>query len=63
MEHMTALQRGPAELIQVGDGVFAYIQPDGGYAGWLVPGHRVDVIAALRDMVAYNGGKPLSCHA
>jgi len=24
---------------------------------------RVDVIAALTDMVAYNGGLPLSCYA
>jgi cyclase len=25
--------------------------------------HQVDVAAALTDMVAYNGGKPLSCYA
>jgi cyclase len=23
----------------------------------------VDLVAALTDMVAYNGGRPLSCHA
>ncbi len=33
------------------------------YADLGAPGHRVDLHAALRDMVAYNGGKPLSCHA
>jgi cyclase len=27
------------------------------------PGAPIDVIAALTDMVAYNGGKPLTCHA
>jgi len=26
-------------------------------------GHRVDVDAALADMVTYNGGEPLTCHA
>jgi cyclase len=26
-------------------------------------GARIDVTAALRDMVAYNGGRPLTCHA
>jgi cyclase len=26
-------------------------------------GATIDVIAALTDMVAYNGGKPLTCHA
>ena len=33
------------------------------YADLGAPGHRVDVRAVLLDMVAYNGGKPLSCHA
>lgn len=33
------------------------------YADLGAPGHRVDVIAALTDMVAYNNGRPLSCHA
>ncbi len=33
------------------------------YADLGAPGHQVDVIAALRDMVAYNNGKPLSCYA
>jgi cyclase len=27
------------------------------------PGARIDTAAALRDMVAYNGGRPLPCHA
>ncbi len=27
------------------------------------PGARIDTERALRDMVAYNGGRPLSCHA
>ena len=27
------------------------------------PGARIDVAAALADMVAYNGGRPLSCYA
>jgi cyclase len=26
-------------------------------------GARIDVVAALKDMVAYNGGRPLTCHA
>lgn len=26
-------------------------------------GARIDTAAALRDMVAYNGGRPLTCHA
>jgi len=50
----------------------------GGYAGWLDPerivgnlhrayaeieGRAVDVGAAFTDMIAWNGGQPLSCHA
>jgi len=27
------------------------------------PGDRIDLDAAFRDMVAYNGGRPLDCHA
>jgi cyclase len=27
------------------------------------PGDRIDVMAALSDMVTYNGGRPLSCCA
>jgi hypothetical protein len=26
-------------------------------------GGDVDIVAALFDMIAYNGGKPLSCYA
>jgi len=33
------------------------------YADLGAPGHQIDVLAALLDMVAYNGGKPLSCYA
>jgi cyclase len=29
---------------------------------WL-PGARIDVVAALADMVTYNGGQPLTCYA
>ncbi|HYZ52546.1 MAG TPA: MBL fold metallo-hydrolase [Streptosporangiaceae bacterium] len=36
----------------------AYAELDGA-----PPGARIDTMAALRDMVAYNGGKPLTCHA
>jgi cyclase len=27
------------------------------------PGARIDVVAALADMVTYNGGQPLTCYA
>ncbi|WP_328912428.1 MULTISPECIES: MBL fold metallo-hydrolase [unclassified Streptomyces] len=36
----------------------AYAELDG--AG---PGARIDTAAAYRDMVVYNGGRPLTCHA
>ena len=36
----------------------AYLELSGGE-----PGAPLDVTGALRDMVAYNGGKPLTCHA
>lgn len=36
----------------------AYAELDGAK-----PGERIDVRAALTDMVAYNGGKPLTCSA
>jgi cyclase len=36
----------------------AYAELDGA-----PPGARIDVAAALADMVAYNGGRPLSCYA
>jgi cyclase len=29
----------------------------------VAPGAPIDVMAAIQDMIAYNGGKPLSCHA
>ncbi len=36
----------------------AYAELDGAE-----PGARIDVVAALGDMITYNGGKPLSCYA
>ncbi|MPZ80196.1 MAG: MBL fold metallo-hydrolase [Actinophytocola sp.] len=36
----------------------AYAELDG-----TEPGGQIDAVAALRDMVAYNGGKPLTCLA
>ena len=36
----------------------AYAELDGA-----APGARIDAPAALTDMVAYNGGRPLTCHA
>jgi cyclase len=36
----------------------AYAEADG-----TAPGGRIDIFAALDDMVAYNGGQPLSCYA
>ena len=36
----------------------AYAELDGA-----PPGSRIDVVAALADMVTYNGGQPLTCYA
>jgi cyclase len=36
----------------------AYLELDGGE-----PGAPVDLVPTLTDMVAYNGGRPLTCHA
>ncbi len=36
----------------------AYLELDGAE-----PGAPIDFVGALRDMVTYNGGRPLSCHA
>ncbi len=36
----------------------AYAELDGA-----APGARIDVMAAISDMIAYNGGRPLSCFA
>ena len=36
----------------------AYAELDGA-----APGARIDIRAAITDMVAYNGGRPLSCYA
>ena len=36
----------------------AYAELDGA-----PPGTRIDIAAALTDMVTYNGGQPLTCHA
>lgn len=42
----------------VGNLYRAYAELDG-----VEPGASLDAAAALRDMVAYNGGRPLTCHA
>jgi cyclase len=53
---------GYAELLDaeriVGNLHRAYAELDGAE-----PGAPIDLAAALSDMVAYNGGKPLSCYA
>ena len=53
---------GFAELLDaeriVGNLHRAYAELDG-----TPPGGQIDVLAALVDMVAYNGGKPLTCYA
>ena len=36
---------------------YAELAPDA------VPGAPIDVVAGLADMIAYNGGRPLTCHA
>ena len=36
----------------------AYAELDGA-----APGAKIDVMAAIGDMITFNGGKPLSCHA
>jgi cyclase len=36
----------------------AYAELDGAE-----PGAEIDVLAAIQDMIAFNGGKPLTCHA
>jgi cyclase len=36
----------------------AYAELDGA-----APGAQIDVMAAIGDMIAFNGGQPLSCHA
>lgn len=42
----------------VGNLYRAYAELDGGE-----PGRQIDGAAALADMVSFNGGRPLSCHA
>jgi cyclase len=53
---------GYAELLDaeriVGNLHRAYAELDG-----TPRGGQIDIIAALSDMVAYNGGKPLTCYA
>jgi cyclase len=52
------------ETVEVSDGVYvgnlyrAYAELAGGERG-----APVDALAALADMVAFNGGMPLACHA
>jgi cyclase len=41
----------------------AYVELDEGELDGTERGAPVDIIAALTDMVTYNGGKPLTCHA
>jgi len=41
------------EVTQISEGIYAYLQPDG--SGHLGP--------AFAGMIAYNGGRPLTCHA
>jgi cyclase len=36
----------------------AYAELDGAE-----PGAQIDVLAAIQDMIAFNGGRPLTCHA
>ena len=36
----------------------AYAELDGA-----APGAPIDVMAAIGDMITYDGGEPLSCHA
>jgi cyclase len=42
---------------------YADLGAAGGADGSSAEGSSVDVIAALTDMIAYNGGQPLSCYA
>ena len=42
---------------------YADLGAAGGADGSSADGSSVDVIAALTDMIAYNGGQPLSCYA
>jgi cyclase len=58
------------EAIEVSEGIYTYIQPNGTWylnnTGFLVGSRGVvsiDVGAAFADMVSYNGGRPLACHA
>jgi len=43
------------EVTQISEGIYVYLQPDGS-------GH-LDVDPAFAGMIAYNGGRPLTCHA
>jgi hypothetical protein len=65
------------EVRGVCEDVYAYLQPDGSWylnntgflvsdAGELDGGERggpLDIARALGEMVAYNSGQPLTCHA
>ncbi|HYB47214.1 MAG TPA: hypothetical protein VED20_07635 [Streptosporangiaceae bacterium] len=46
------------EVSQISEDIYAYLQPDG---SWYL--NNTDLVHALGDMVAYNGGRPLTCHA
>jgi hypothetical protein len=50
------------EVSQISEGIYAYLQPDGSW--WLNnTGFLVSSTGVISDMVAYNGGRPLTCHA
>jgi cyclase len=57
------------EIIEVSEGVYAYLQPDGSWyinnTGFLVSGTGVISVdtASTERRTHGNGGQPLSCHA
>ncbi len=50
------------ELREVCEDVYAYLQPDG---SWYLKerGAPADLVRAFGEMVAHNGGQPLTCRA
>jgi hypothetical protein len=55
------------EVSQISEGIYPYLQPDGSWwlnnTGFLVSTTGVISVDASSSMVAYNGGRPLTCHA
>ena len=47
------------EVRGVGEDVYAYLQPDG---SWYL-NNTGFLVSDASEMVAYNGGRPLTCHA